>query len=811
MDSAEAKNPGNAGRGGADGRLSERGLFDKLVRIHALHPECLDHLWKTASKASEYVGVLRSVESRCRLLVDGDTERALEGSVDPLIEIATCHSTLPAVFLEPPLLSDAVPNVIRVLAGFADVAPGHDGKIHSCDSLFIDLLDHIRKHSGTIDVRLLLFRSFRKLIAVDRAYPAVCDGLCELAKVPSYASEVRQIDEFLDARAEDPGASRPESELDKARSLLEKFDELSSGEGLSAQDRRLFLTPPRLSRIPPLQVEAHREIRERLQEIVSEVSPEVTPEFSQGRKAAEAIGLLSAERLRRLELTVRLRIDAARDLLERRSFAKIQALEQAWPKLTLQVGQEGFGKLRDLEIAARGDKKTKKGLTKHWATYLEDRDLVSFLSLPPFFEEIYEKEAVDFLTSVPTSVQPSIEAPGIELGEEPPFEEVRPGFDDLTVRLERAKEGENAFEVTALVPGEPAGPEQVTIPTASLFEDLHRIGQAFLQVAQSTGRVEPVVTRELSAVEDPSQQLLEFGTRLFESVFAGQLQEPVGKLFNEPDKRTRLALEISDSEAMRLPWEMLYFGDKRVFMAQTLRYSLVRLVPGVQELRTRTLSSPLRVLAVLASPVDAPLATRQEEEVLRRTLARAEERGLARLEILEPATVDALTSKLRLFRPHVFHFVGHGLVRDDSGYVVFLDDAGRPHLIKAAALGVMLRDHNINFAVLNGCETGISGGESIVTGVAQELVRGGVPAVVATTRAILDHAALSFAHEFYRALADGYTLEETLVDARNALARRQLDWSAYALFVGSTQLDHLRLTKEQDELTALRTQVRYTP
>ena len=141
----------------------------------------------------------------------------------------------------------------------------------------------------------------------------------------------------------------------------------------------------------------------------------------------------------------------------------------------------------------------------------------------------------------------------------------------------------------------------------------------------------------------------------------------------------------------------------------------------------------------------------------------------------------------------MFHFVGHGFVRDGDGYLALIDSRGRMAEIGAQEMGIMLRDHGILLAVLNGCATGSTETEDLAGGVGQTLVSQGVPAVVATTRAIMDHSALRFAGEFYRALTDGYSAETAVVEGRKALAIRGWDWSAYVTYTGpGVRLEELR-------------------
>ena len=71
-------------------------------------------------------------------------------------------------------------------------------------------------------------------------------------------------------------------------------------------------------------------------------------------------------------------------------------------------------------------------------------------------------------------------------------------------------------------------------------------------------------------------------------------------------------------------------------------------------------------------------------------------------------------------------------------------------------------------------------------GVAPALVAAGMPAVVANQYSVLDTAALTFAREFYAALAHGRPLGDASREARVALGHEigaeALDWGVPVLF-----------------------------
>ena len=69
-------------------------------------------------------------------------------------------------------------------------------------------------------------------------------------------------------------------------------------------------------------------------------------------------------------------------------------------------------------------------------------------------------------------------------------------------------------------------------------------------------------------------------------------------------------------------------------------------------------------------------------------------------------------------------------------------------------------------------------------GMAQSLIRQGLPAVIAMQFEITDEAAIIFAHELYAAIADGYPVEAALAEARRAILHEgnHTEWGTPVLY-----------------------------
>lgn len=161
-------------------------------------------------------------------------------------------------------------------------------------------------------------------------------------------------------------------------------------------------------------------------------------------------------------------------------------------------------------------------------------------------------------------------------------------------------------------------------------------------------------------------------------------------------------------------------------------------------------------------------------------------------------TKDQLDRLIRQFRPHIFHYSGHASARSRVGPGLALaDDGGGEPILPAEELSIIMQDAGVVLTVLNGCDTGQRPGNpagEAIHSICQTLVRRGVPAVVATTRAVFDTPAMVFARELYRWLVDGYPIEAAVSEARKTQRLKHWDWSAWALYANdSNYLEQIRL------------------
>jgi CHAT domain/TIR domain len=310
-----------------------------------------------------------------------------------------------------------------------------------------------------------------------------------------------------------------------------------------------------------------------------------------------------------------------------------------------------------------------------------------------------------------------------------------------------------------------------------------------LKVAGSVGRAR----RQARRIESPERQMLEtFGGRLFQTVFPGPVRDCLGRSRLVAEGRgagVRIRLRLP-GELANVPWEYLY-DDQYGFLCLSSETALVRYVDMPVPVRPLPISPPLRILAMIATPSDLPELEGEEEWAkLNTALGDLTGRGIVQVDRLAVGTLSALQRPLRLHDYHVLHFIGHGLYDEEAqdGALALEGADGRTRLVTGRDVGVMIRGHrSLRLVVLNACQGARSARDDPFGGVAQALVRQGVPAVIAMQFEISDPAALVFSQSFYQAIADGLPVDGATVEARRAIfaAGNEVEWATPVLYLRS--------------------------
>jgi hypothetical protein len=302
--------------------------------------------------------------------------------------------------------------------------------------------------------------------------------------------------------------------------------------------------------------------------------------------------------------------------------------------------------------------------------------------------------------------------------------------------------------------------------------------------------------RTTRRMESPDMEAAKsLGGRLFEAVFGGEVGACLRSSVEEAERQgagLRVRLRLADApELADLPWEYLYNPSLNRFLSLSVETPLVRYLDLPERIQPLAVKPPLRVLAMISSPSDyPPLDVEGEWARLQESLSGLEQRGLVTLERLEVGTLSALQGHLRRGGYHVFHFIGHGGFdqRAQDGLLIMEDDEGRGRPVSGQDLGTLLHDERtLRLTILNACEGARSSRGDPFAGAAQSLLQQGIPAVIAMQFEISDEAAITFAHEFYTALADGYPLDAALAEARKAIFAQgnDVEWGTPVLYLRS--------------------------
>lgn len=342
------------------------------------------------------------------------------------------------------------------------------------------------------------------------------------------------------------------------------------------------------------------------------------------------------------------------------------------------------------------------------------------------------------------------------------------------------------------------------IPTYVDFElDIERIGERYrarvLESSTGSGAAnEFLLPEDLVPRPDPNGRFrgprhldiktgggttaADIGSALFRAVFAGPVRECWrDSLVDARARGLRLRLKLrlgDDPRVMSVPWELLRQAHE--FLA--FDYPIIRILDVPTGLRSLPVKPPVRVLALFSCPPGADsLEIDQEWLRLEQALTRRGRRVV--LDRLVQPTLQQIDDYLRNHECHVLHFGGHGLL----GSLVLAGADGGAQLVDQERLGRFLRHKSLRLAVLNACQGARMNSDEVFSGVAQALVRGGVPAVVAMQDDVEDRVSISLTQYFYEALARGETVAESLAEARLKLWRDGVEtaWANPVLYLNA--------------------------
>jgi len=274
-----------------------------------------------------------------------------------------------------------------------------------------------------------------------------------------------------------------------------------------------------------------------------------------------------------------------------------------------------------------------------------------------------------------------------------------------------------------------------------------------------------------------------------------------------------LRLVHGDNEILNLPWAGAIdpasgksLGDiTGLHLARSIPGKFKQMIPG-----EANNAPPLKILVMISSPEDTEwnkvLSYDEEEWAILQAFEPLLQQGLVEIDFTGDGSLEALEEKLKAHHYHVLHFSGHGVFQEGIGYLQ-LEDALTLKSIHTPAedfADVLNKKpaHRPSLVMLSSCQSSRGETEAGLRGVTNQLLRKGVPAVIAMGMSIADSYAAQFAAHFYKQLAEKEHIFRAFKEARNFIkdleynslvAERNepaipLQWHIPALYI-STKLE----------------------
>ncbi len=269
-----------------------------------------------------------------------------------------------------------------------------------------------------------------------------------------------------------------------------------------------------------------------------------------------------------------------------------------------------------------------------------------------------------------------------------------------------------------------------------------------------------------------------FGSLLYKTLF----DEQVGSFFERTFKEARsagrhlrlqLSFEGRAAHLASIPWEYLYYPatDYRrgFFLSTEPDLVLSRYMP--LEIARQTLTSaesPLRILLVVSAPYDlGPVIS----DGVMESIEKFAETYPIQVDSLNKPTIDGFLDKIEEIKPHVLHFIGHGQFNkvEGNGEIALLDTDGRSvRWVKDEDFAeYLVHMRSIpRLVFLHLCEGGVVDFDANYAGLAPQLIRAGIQAVVAMQYPISNDAAIIFSRAFYSTLAKGEPVDIAIWEGR---------------------------------------------
>lgn len=336
-----------------------------------------------------------------------------------------------------------------------------------------------------------------------------------------------------------------------------------------------------------------------------------------------------------------------------------------------------------------------------------------------------------------------------------------------------------------------------TFGAGKRWHELIRMQRQMVGYANGQGFSGDTDSDEAGKIDFPDDKFLtRFGTLLFRALFPGE----VCNLYNiarHQHKKRRLKIIFTSMIpwVADFPWELAYDAVAGAFLACADVRFVRNVLTSTPSNRIADKSGALKILVVSAQPAGAGgLSIEEEQRGIRESFRPLLDAGLAEVEVLAGASPQLLHERLRYSADEedfdVIHFIGHGKFDEATGVgtLLFEDEVGRAKTLAATDFLNIVRGRGVKIVFLNACETGRGEKADYNRGVAMELARDGIPAVVANQYSVIDRSASLFSLNFYACLAAGRSIGDAMREARITLhydGVEPMDWAVPVLIANN--------------------------
>ncbi len=315
---------------------------------------------------------------------------------------------------------------------------------------------------------------------------------------------------------------------------------------------------------------------------------------------------------------------------------------------------------------------------------------------------------------------------------------------------------------------------------------------------------------------------LRYGEILFEGIIhgeksaAGLSEATTSQGFNQAriDTNRQFPLEIqfdpNNLDLYRYKWEYLVYSGDDEPLAVSESTPLYRKLHGFER-SMRVETRPLRILVIIASPsalgqpgnsyleklarIDVPT----ELDIFKAALAGMKQRGIE-YTILDgtdkPVTPNTIQEELEKGY-HIVHLLSHGVFIKDNftnthKYFLIMDhdDQDAPFVSSSELkLTLLTNKEDLRLVILASCQSAGEGTVDVIQGLGPQLVKAGIPAMIAIQGAFPISTAQRFTQHFYDDLLRSGQVDRAMAATRRAIyhadQRENGDWGLPVLLMST--------------------------